>query len=229
MKKKNYSYIWISAVILIFGIIFIPDIVERIKNNDIVDHDRHAIGERKEKPQELLTIGKVPAFTFTDQHGATISNKEYEGKVYVVEFFFTTCPTICPVMNKNMVTLQNEFSGTPDFGIASFTINPEHDTPEVLKAYADEYKVTHKNWHMMTGEKEKIFELANKGFNLYVGESNEAAGGFEHSGMFALIDREGNIRSRKDTSGNPLVYYDGMEAAGITMLKKDIAILLKEE
>ena len=127
-----------------------------------------------------------------------------------------------------MVQLQSEFYNKPDFGIASFTINPEHDTQQVLKAYAEEYKVTNEHWHMMTGDKEKIYDLANSGFNLYVGENSEAAGGFEHSGMFALIDKEGNIRSRADENGNPLVYYDGIEQEGIDMLKKDIATLLRE-
>ncbi len=226
--KNNYSYIWISAVLLIFGIIFIPKIVERVKNNDIVDQDRHKVGERSKKAEELLVIGKVPAFEFTNQDGATITNENYNNKVYVVEFFFTTCPSICPIMNKNMVQLQSEFYNKPNFGIASFTINPEHDTQQVLKAYAEEYKVTNEHWHMMTGDKEKIYELANNGFNLYAGENSEAAGGFEHSGMFALIDKKGNIRSRADENGNPLVYYDGIEQEGIDMLKKDIATLLRE-
>lgn len=226
--KNNYSYIWISAILLIFGIIFIPKIVERIKNNDIVDQDRHNVGERSKKAEELLVIGKVPAFEFTNQDGTTITNENYNNKVYVVEFFFTTCPSICPIMNKNMVQLQSEFYNKSDFGIASFTINPEHDTQQVLKAYAEEYKVTHEHWHMMTGDKEKIYELANSGFNLYAGENSEAAGGFEHSGMFALIDKTGNIRSRTDENGNPLVYYDGIEQEGVDMLKKDIATLLKE-
>ena len=208
---KKYTYVGISFIILLMGIWVVPKIADQFRSND------------------LAVIGKVPEFNFTNQFGESISNDDYLNKVYVVEFFFTTCPTICPIMNRNMGTLQKEFYGNPDFGIASFTINPENDTPEVLKAYAQDYNVTHKHWHMLTGAKEKIYELANKGFNLYAGENSNAEGGFEHSGMFALIDKDGNIRSRNDKNGNPMVYYDGIEKEGIQMLKEDIAILLNEK
>jgi len=206
---KNYSYIGITFVILIFGIWAVPKIVENFTNID------------------MASIGEVPDFSFTNQNGETITNQDYKGKVYVAEFFFTTCPSICPIMNRNMVTIQNEFYGNPNLGIASFSINPEFDTPEILKAYAESYKITNPNWHLLTGDKTEIYKLANTGFNLYVGEAPEVEGGFEHSGFFALIDQEGNIRSRFDKNGNPLIYYDGLEAEGIQMLKEDIKTLLE--
>ena len=140
---------------------------------------------------------------------------DYEDKVFVVEFFFTTCPSICPIMNRNMVKIQNVFYENPNFGIVSITIDPVHDTPNILKEYAEEYKITHKNWHLLTGDKSAIYQLANEGFNLYVGEDTNVEGGFEHSGFFALIDQEGNIRSRLDEHGNPIIYYDGLEDKGI--------------
>jgi protein SCO1/2 len=226
--KKPYSYIGILLVVLIFGILFIPKIVERIQGREVVDMDRHQVDHSNSKAKELIVIGKAPAFQFTNQHGKTISEKEYAGSVYVVEFFFTTCPSICPIMNRNLVQLQYEFRNNPYFGIASFTINPEHDTRKVLKEYAEAYHITHTRWHLLTGDREKIYQLANTGFNLYAGENNKAAGGFEHSGLFALIDKKGNIRCRKDNNGNPIIYYDGTEAEGIRMLKADIAKLLKE-
>ena len=206
--KKNYSYIGISFIILIFGIWAVPKIVDTLSKSD------------------LETIGSVPAFSFTDQNGKTITNADYEGKVYVVEFFFTTCTSICPIMNENMVKIQKEFFGNPKVGIASFTIDPEHDTPEVLKEYAKNNGISKLQWHLLTGEKDEIFKLANEGFNLYVGKGSEADGGFEHSGFFALIDQEGNIRSRIDENGNPLIYYDGLEDKQIQMLKEDIKQLL---
>jgi protein SCO1/2 len=103
--------------VLIFGIWAVPKIVDRFKKSDLVD------------------IGKVPAFELTDQDNKKISDSDYKGKVYVVEFFFSTCPTICPKMNQNMLQLQEAFYGRPDFGIASITIDPAHDTPAVLKAH----------------------------------------------------------------------------------------------
>ena len=141
-------------------------------------------------------------------------------------------------MNRNLVQVQNAFKGFDNFGVASFTINPEHDTPEVLKAYAEQYGITNPNWHLMTGDQDKIYELANQGFPLYVAKDEDVPGGFEHSGHFALIDKEGYIRSRIE-NGNPLIFYYGIisedekvddegQTQEITMLKEDIAKLLKE-
>tara|TARA_B000000460_G_scaffold243339_1_gene212140 strand:- start:307 stop:996 length:690 start_codon:yes stop_codon:yes gene_type:complete len=226
-KKNNYSYIGISFIILVFGILFIPKIISRISNNTIVDDDRHHLERKKSNEEVLVTIGKVPSFKFINQDSDTITNQNYLGKVYVAEFFFTTCPSICPVMNQNMGKIEKEFLGENNFGIASFTINPIYDTPSVLKEYAQKYEMTHPNWNLLTGEQEEIYKLANEGFNLYVGEASEVEGGFEHSGFFALIDSEGNIRSRKDANGNPIIYYDGLEEETIKMLIEDIQKLLK--
>ncbi len=206
--KKSYSYIGISFVILIFGIWAVNE-----------------MGNRFSEP-DLETIGTVPAFSFTDQNNKIITNKDYEGKVYVVEFFFTTCPSICPIMTENMIKIQNEFLGNPKVGMASFSIDPEYDTPEILKEYAKNKGITKIQWHLLTGEKEAIFKLANEGFNLYVGEGSELDGGFEHSGFFALIDQNGNIRSRKDENDNPIIYYDGLDDKQIQLLKEDIKKLL---
>ena len=205
---KNYSYIGISFIILIFGIWAVPKIVDKFNS------------------PELAIIGKVPDYSFINQNKKMITNETYKGKVYVVEFFFTTCPSICPIMNKNMVKIQDKYFGNPKLGIASFSIDPVTDTPEVLKVYADQYNITNPNWHMLTGDKEAIYKLANSGFNLYVGENSEVEGGFEHSGFFALIDQNGNIRSRLDENKNPIIYYNGLDDEGIQMIKEDIKLLL---
>ena len=229
---KNKSYIGISFIILIFGIIFIPKIIERIKKDDIVRNDRMSLSneiKKEEAKSSLVIMGKAPNFKLTDQNNQTITEADYKGKVYVLEFFFSTCPSICPIMNKNMATLQEAFGSNPNFGIASISINPENDTPTVLKEHAKKVGVTIKNWHMLTGDKKYIFELSNKGFNIFAGESKEKVnGGFEHSGLFALIDKNGNIRCRRDQQGNPILYYDGLEAAGVKAIKEDIQLLLNE-
>jgi len=245
-KKNNYSYIGIAFIILVFGIIVIPEIEKRITNDDVsrqTDRSYEKQGVKKMSDLAFIEINgvakQVPAFSFVNQDGKTITNKDYEGKVYVIEFFFTTCPTICPRMSKNLVQIQNTFEGFTDFGVASFTINPEHDTQDVLKNYAEKYGITNPNWHLMTGEKEAIYELANTGFNLYAAEAGNAAGGFEHSGNFALIDKNGFIRSRKDDYGNPIIYYRGIVSESekvdddgvkeeISALKADIKKLLNE-
>lgn len=247
MKKTNYSYVGIALIILVFGIIFIPKIVDRITADDITREESRSkkVGTQINDDTKLAFLNingepkKVPEFSFTDQNGNTITNEDYEGKVYLVEFFFTTCPTICPRMSNNLVQIQKNFDGIENFGVASFTINPMNDTPEVLKAYADKYGMTNPNWHLMTGEQDAIYKLANEGFNLYTAQDDSVEGGFEHSGNFALIDKNGFIRSRLDDYGNPMIFYngiiseeeqydeDGMKEE-ISLLKEDIAKLLKE-
>lgn len=252
-KKTNYSYIGIAFIILVFGIIFIPKIVDRLSNSDVTRDESRSKSvstqiknDSKTNQSDLVYIPdgnggnrKVPNFSFTNQNGKTITNEDYLGKVYLVEFFFTTCPTICPRMSANLVQIQNHFEDYSDnFGVASFTIMPEVDTPEVLKAYGEKYGITNSNWHLMTGDEETIYKLANEGFYLYTAKGEDAAG-FEHSGNFALVDKEGYIRSRLTSKDNPLIYYNGIvsEEEGvddegipqeISILKEDIAKLLKE-
>ena len=240
--KNKYTYVWVSLVILVFGIIFIPKIIERIKTGTIIEHDRMNQTETDE-PLSFIYLNdekrKVPSFQFLNQDSLLISEKDYEGKVYIVEFFFTTCPTICPVMNSNLVEIQEEFRDLDNFGVASFTINPEYDTPGVLKKYAEKYGINDLDWHLMTGDRQAIFDLANIGFNIFASENPEVPGGFEHSGLFALVDKNGYLRSRIDDFGNPIIYYRGTisesqgeneegEIQEITILKEDIQKLLNE-
>ncbi|SHF89916.1 protein SCO1/2 [Flavobacterium micromati] len=226
---KNKSYIGISFVILIFGIYAVPKIVDRIKNDKVVQGDRLDRAKPKSVTDDkLVTIGAVPNFELVNQDNVKISNKTYKGKVYVLEFFFSKCPTICPKMNQSMLIIEKTFFGNPNFGIISITIDPEYDTPQVLKDHAKLLGVKSANWNFLTGDKEYIFNLAIKGFNLYAGENKKAAGGFEHSGLFALIDKNGNIRCRKDDYGNPILYYDGLDKKGVRNIQKDINILLEE-
>ena len=248
MKKTSYSYVGVSFIILIFGIIVIPKIVDRVKNNDVTRSESRSqeiqISVKDKAELSYLIINgepkKVMPFSFINQNGDMVSNEDYLGKVYLVEFFFSTCPTICPKMTKNLVDIQNTFPKRSDFGIASFTINPDYDTQEVLKKYAINSGVTSPNWNFMTGNKESIYNLANTGFNLYAAKVDGADGGFEHSGNFALIDKEGYIRSRVDSYGNPKIYYRGIisqsdqfnedgESEDISALKEDILKLLGDE
>jgi len=214
--KKKYSYVGIVFIILLFGIYVVRNF------------DKHVTS------QELYKFEKVPGFEFTNQDGKTITNEDYLGKVYVVEFFFTTCPTICPIMNQKMLKIQNEFFGNPEFGIASISITPNIDTPEVMKAYAESNGITHQHWNLLTGKPEEVvYALSNQGFRLYAGkDGDEVHGGFEHSGLFALIDKNGYIRSRKDEFGNPIKYYRAIQEQGfpdqIQELKEDIKVLLDE-
>ncbi|WP_299432392.1 SCO family protein [uncultured Aquimarina sp.] len=242
---KKYSYVGISFVILIFGIIFVPKIVNRVKDTSIVKNDRMSADNpiANEKLSYIKINGKprkVPEFAFLNQDSLLITNHDYKGKVYVVDFFFTSCPTICPRMTRNLVYLQDKLKGYQDFGIASFTINPKRDSPGILKKYAENYEITNPDWNLLTGEREDLYDLANAGFNIYAAENPEVPGGFEHNGYFALIDQEGYIRSRYDASGNPIIYYRGTigveekkdengEEEQVTILLEDIKKLLKKD
>ncbi|MDA8971269.1 SCO family protein [Flavobacteriaceae bacterium] len=229
MKAK---YIGLFAVILIFGIIFVPKIHDRIVNNTIVDNTRMSTAKSQEADvvvdtsKKLLALQEVPAFDFINQDSQAITNDFYKGKVYVVEFFFSSCTTICPIMNRNMLQVSQEFASQENFGIASISIDPSFDTPQVLKAYASRYKATHPNWNFLTGDKDTIHKLSNEGFKLFAAQDKDEIDGFSHSGLFALIDQNGVVRSRKDKHGNPLFYYNGLEQESIDMLIQDIKKLL---
>ena len=243
--RKN-TYIGIAAIVLVFGIIFIPKIFKRYANDDVVRGGRmHAVGEEVEETAEgdLVYINvngkdrKVPTFKFIDQNKDTITEQTYRGKVYLVEFFFTRCPDICIPMNHNLQAIAKMFEGNSNFGIASFSIDPEHDTPKVLKQYASDYGVTNPNWHFMTGDRSEILKLSNEGFYLATNTEDDIESGLYHSGLFALIDQNGFIRSRLDDFGNPKPYYrgfvpmdaqvgEGEETPEIDILIEDIKKLL---
>jgi len=247
MGMINKRNILIIILLIVFGLVFVPRIIDRVKNNDISRSESRSLKldnfEKNIKPLPYLLMNnerkKVPEFNFVNQNGELVSNNDYIGKVYIVEFFFTTCTTICPVMNTNLIHIQNSFTKFSDFGIASFSINPEYDTVDILNQYANENGIVNSNWNLMTGDRSEIFKLANDGFNLYTASSSDFIDGFEHSGYFALIDKQGFIRCRNDEFGNPKVYYKGSvnymdkldsngEAEEITILKEDLLKLLNE-
>ena len=231
--NNNLKYIGLIIVIILFGIFSIPKIYERIVNSDIKDSNRLNNNERL----SFLTISdekrKAPDFILTNQDSILISNEDFNGKVYVLEFFFTRCPDICIEMNRNMKLLDEKFGDSNEFGIVSITIDPNNDNPSTLKEYSEVLEIKSQNWHFLTGEKDYIYDLANNGFNIYANQNINFAGGFEHQGYFALIDKDGYIRSRKDNFGNPIMYYLGINdinasLQGIDMLSYDIKKLINE-
>jgi protein SCO1/2 len=240
--NKKYTYVWVSLIVLIFGIITIPRIVERLSNGTVVENDRMNNSDASQELGYILLDGKkrtVPSFEFINQDSILVSNQDYLGKVFVVDFFFTRCPSICPVMTKNLVEIQKRFEQNDDFAVASFSITPQFDTPEVLREYVEKYNIDTEGWNLMTGDRDGIYELANSGFNIFAAEVADSPGGFEHSGLFALVDKEGYLRSRIDEFGNPIVYYRGAiteemgensqgEKEEIGILKEDIQKLLEE-
>ena len=233
MKSISSKNIGLLLIIILFGIYSIPKIINRLSNENIIDTNRL---HQKEALSYLKIDGidrKVPDFILTNQDSLFITNDDFIGKVYVLEFFFSRCPDICIEMNRNMRKLDDKFGDLIDFGIVSITIDPSHDRPYILKKYSEDLGVKSQNWHFLTGDRNYIYDLANKGFNIYANENPNFGGGFEHQGYFALIDKQGYIRSRNDNYGNPILYYLGIndqsiDLQGIDMLENDITKLIDE-
>lgn len=164
---------------------------------------------------------RVPDFSLTTQEGEQVTFADFEGKIIVADFFFTTCPTICPIMTKQMTRLQwlLEDPSYDDVHFLSYTVDPKHDTPEVLKAYAEEQGADLTRWTFLTGDQEYIHELGFEGYLLSTMEDEMAPGGFLHSSMFVLLDRDRHIRG----------FYDGTSTKEVDDLVTDIKMLKKQE
>ncbi|MBA4852103.1 SCO family protein [Emticicia sp. BO119] len=161
----------------------------------------------------------IPDFQLVDQDSNLVTNKTYENKIYVADFFFTTCPTICPIMKTQMLRIYDKFKDNPEVGILSHTIDPRHDTVAVLKAYARRLGVSGNFWHFVTGDKKTIYELGQKEYMVTANEDSAAAGGYIHSGAFLLVDKKRRIRGQ----------YDGTKEDQVSRLMKDMEVLLKEK
>ena len=160
----------------------------------------------------------VPPFRFNDQSGEIVTEKNFDNKMFVANFFFTTCPSICPRMMNQMSRLNDTTSKMEDFLIISHSVNPAHDSVPVLAEYAKLVHADPERWMLVTGSKKDIYDLAIDGYKLAVGEDVRAPGGFLHSEMMVLVDKSKRIRG----------YYDGTDSAQVNKLINDIIILTAE-
>lgn len=161
----------------------------------------------------------IPDFEFINQDNQKINQSVVSGKVYVVDYFFTTCKSICPVMTKQLDRVAASWKDEPGFMILSHSVDPETDTPEVLKEYASKYKAKPEQWQFLTGDKEALYTLARQGYLLDAQEAFTGDEDFIHTENFALIDKHRRIRG----------FYDGTSPEEVSQLIKDIKFLLKEE
>lgn len=176
------------------------------------------LGERYVDDNKDTVYHQIADFSLVNQLGDTVTNSDVANKVYVADFFFTSCPTICPVMKKEMLRVYEKFNSNPDFKILSHSIDVGHDTPEVLKDYAERLGVNDAStWNFLTGDQEKIFELGQTSYLTTAMEDQQEPGGFLHSGAFLLIDQQGRIRG----------VYDGTKSDQVDRLINDIPKILK--
>ncbi|WP_296143599.1 SCO family protein [uncultured Flavobacterium sp.] len=162
---------------------------------------------------------KIDDFSFTNQNGKTITQKDYEGKIYVADFFFTTCPSICVPMGENMAWLQEQIKNNPKVMLLSHTVTPDIDTPEVLKAYAQKKGVIDSKWNLVTGKKEDIYYIARKSYLAVKTTDSSELYDMVHTENFVLVDSKRRIRG----------FYDGTNLEEVKKLLEDIKFLSGEE
>ena len=176
------------------------------------------LGERYVDDNQDTVYHSIADFAFVNQVGDTIRKEDMAGKIYVADFFFTSCPTICPIMKKEMLRVYEQFKGEPNFRILSHSIDPTHDTQAVLKDYAEKLGVPNAaTWNFLTGDQEKIFEIGQTSYLTTTMADDMEPGGFLHSGAFLLVDQQGRIRG----------VYDGTKTEQVDRLIADIPKLLK--
>lgn len=177
------------------------------------------MGERYVDDNQDTVYHKIASFAFINQLGDTITNEDMEGKIYVADFFFTSCPTICPIMKKEMLRVYEKYKDQPNFKILSHSIDPTHDTQVVLKDFAEKLGVENAStWNFLTGDQEKIFEIGQTSYLTTTMADQLQPGGFLHTGAFLLVDGKGRIRG----------VYDGTIADQVDRLISDIPKLLNQ-
>jgi protein SCO1 len=160
----------------------------------------------------------IPHFSLVNQDSVVVNNDTFKGKIYVADFFFTTCPDICPKMKTQMLRVYEKFKDDPEILLLSHTIDPEHDNVNVLREYGEAFGVSSSKWHFVTGSMDSIYQLAEKGYFSRAAKDSTAAGGFLHNGAFVLIDKQQRIRG----------LYDGTKEEPVDKLMKDIDRLKRE-
>ncbi len=213
MNQKSAMQPTFLLVLMAFALACSPS-----KKEEITSTELPILGERFVDDNQDTVYHSIAEFAFVNQLGDTIRKEDMAGKVYVADFFFTTCPTICPVMKKEMLRVYEQFKGDSNFRILSHTIDPTHDTQAVLQDYADKLGVPDAaTWNFLTGDQEKIFEIGQTSYLTTTMADELEPGGFLHSGAFLLVDQQGRIRG----------VYDGTKTEQVDRLLADIPKLLK--
>lgn len=214
--KLNLPYVFS----LIIGLAVVTACSESKKSNKLpILGYREAVEKVIDGETVIDTIyQKIPDFSFLDQDSVIISNEKMSSQIYVADFFFISCPSICPVMKKQMLRVYNAYQDEPQVAFISHTIDPKHDTIPALKRFQEKLKVDGSKWHFVYGERETVYQLARDGYMNIAEEDAKAPGGIMHSGYFILVDKQGHIRGA----------YNGTDETEVNNLIGDIKILLQE-
>ena len=213
-----------GRILVVLGILFIPAIayylISRGKNNFKkleIYGPREVLAPRDSNGLKVVDTlyHTIPAFRFTDQFGRTVSDSDLAGSIYVADFFFTSCKSICPEMSEQLRSLQTRFQPDTLFKIVSFSVDPLRDSVPALREYAMKYNAIPGKWYFLTGDKDKLYDLARNGFFLAAIQGSKNSDDFNHSEQLVLIDREKRIRG----------YYDGTDPREVDRLKDEILVL----
>lgn len=210
---KNIHLLWLLAPFLLAA-------CGGSKNKQLPILGQKDIMEKEVNGQVSLdtVYHTIPEFKFVDQDSNFVTAKTFEGKIYVADFFFTTCPTICPIMKTQMMRVYDRFKDHPEVLFLSHSIDPMHDTVAVLKDFSDRLGIDSQKWHFVTGDKKKIYDIGQNSYMVTAQEDENEPGGYIHSGAFILVDKQRRIRG----------FYDGTKSDQVDLLMRDIEILLQE-
>ena len=214
-------YKFFAVVLLILSIIIISIIYQILKPNEVLPIFQPAKVNAELVDSTIQHVKKYHAisdFSLINQNGKTVTQEDYKDKIYVADFFFTTCQTICPIMTDNMVEVQNKLKNDSEIMLLSHTVTPEIDSVAQLKKYALKKGVDDTKWNLVTGEKKEIYKLARKSYLAVKTDGNGDEYDMIHTENFILVDKKKRIRG----------FYDGTDDIDIQQLLKDIEILKRE-
>jgi len=212
----------LAFVLLVLSIIIVGLFYTALKPKEVLPVFQPAMVTPELVDESIQFVKKyhtIAPFSMTNQNGETITEKEYDNTIYVADFFFTTCPSICPIMTKNMHTLQEKLIDLPEVKLLSFSVTPQIDSVAQLKRYALKNKVDETRWNLVTGKKKEIYELARKSYLVVKDDGDGGPYDMIHTENFVLVDKQKRIRG----------FYDGTQLEAMDDILRDIELLVSEK
>ena len=212
----------LALVLLVLSIIIVGLFYIALKPKEVLPVYQPAMVTPELVDESIQFVKKyhtITPFSMTNQNGETVTEKDYDNSIYVADFFFTTCPSICPIMTKNMHTLQEMLVDLPDVKLLSFSVTPQIDSVAQLKRYALKNKVDDARWNLVTGKKKEIYELARKSYLVVKDDGDGGPYDMIHTENFVLVDKQKRIRG----------FYDGTQLEAMDNILHDIELLVSEK